>query len=182
LLRAGAKRTQGGSGGLRLGRVRAEHDARAEQWQERAALLCQRAEVLLSVRRSATNGRRRSGELSGDGQKLHAAVLPVLGQTPGRPHEAAATLPTAEAPPLRGSEAVIELVQRVERLMRAGVPALAITFGSGWIAGAQLRRTGPNQVALVLHASGRALGQDSLARLRQALRSRGIELSALAVR
>lgn len=86
----------------------------------------------------------------------------------------------SESPKVEAA-AAIELVQRVELFLRSARPAMALQL-DGALARVELERTGKNQVALSIQGRAGPPSADELARIREELRARGIEVTALRAR
>jgi len=77
-------------------------------------------------------------------------------------------------------ERALQLVERIERFVRSGRPALALTLRGALRGHLELRREAPGIISLLL-ASPRPPSSSELQELRQALEARGLSVQTLAV-
>jgi hypothetical protein len=73
----------------------------------------------------------------------------------------------------------VALIEKIERLVKSQRPALSLTLGSGLAIRVEVERTGPRKVAIRIWGRTGPPPPEELNRLREEIRSRGLELSAL---
>ena len=92
---------------------------------------------------------------------------------------------TGAAAPARNPEERVEqamaLVERIERFVRIGRPALALTLRGGLAGRLELQRVAPGAISIRL-SSARPPSRGELAELRQALEARGLSVRSLVTR
>lgn len=99
----------------------------------------------------------------------------------GAQHASGSQAQAAAADPALKAQAAVELVERIEAFVKANRPALSLTVGGGIDARVEVERTGKNEVALKVIGKRGPPAPDDLARIREALRERGLRLSHLSV-
>jgi hypothetical protein len=113
---------------------------------------------------------------------LHAPEPPSVAPVPhpGAPGAGSETTPLTHASAAR-VERALALVKRIERFVRSGRPALAMTLRGGVAGRLEVQRVGPGAIALRL-SSARPPPDGELAELRQALEARGLSVRSLEAR
>lgn len=104
---------------------------------------------------------------NGSGDPGNAAVAEKL--------EIAQNQATAKA------KAAMALVERIEAFVKSSRPALAVTLGGALNARVEVERTGPGEVALKIQGTRGPPPADDLARIRDAVRAKGLKLSSISV-
>jgi hypothetical protein len=94
---------------------------------------------------------------------------------------AGATASASVRPAEERVERALALVERIERLVRSGRPALALTLRGGLPGRLEVQRVAPGAIALRL-SSARAPSTADLGELRQALEARGLQVRTLEAR
>jgi len=92
-------------------------------------------------------------------------------------------VPRAKANAIRAtgpSLPVIELIERIDTLVRFGRPTLALTLNSAF-ARVEIEKTGPGQVALKIQGWNGPPPPAELSRIRETLRQRGLILTSLSL-
>jgi hypothetical protein len=165
-------------------------------------------EKLAAVRQGHHAEASRLGTVRGEAQgadreRLNQRLIALLWQElraelpAGKPDAAPAVLPPSPAPwasppatagggspsvttpkPELRAALAIELIEKIERFMRSGRPALALTL-SGLEARVEIERTGSQEVALTVLGRGRPLPEEELGRIRDGIRARGLTLRSL---
>jgi hypothetical protein len=88
--------------------------------------------------------------------------------------------PVSETPQQRAQQAVA-LIERIERFVKSGRPVLALSLGNSLGARVEIERVGPKAIALKLVGQGGPPPPEAVARIREALTSRGLTVRALSV-
>ncbi|HVE84832.1 MAG TPA: hypothetical protein VND93_18375 [Myxococcales bacterium] len=101
---------------------------------------------------------------------------PAAAGTPAAPE--GQPQPPAPAPRV---DSALQLVERIEVLLRSGQPRLELSVGGQFHARVLLERTGPGEVAVTIRGRYGPPPPDELARVRDQLRNRGLKLSSLCV-
>jgi hypothetical protein len=95
--------------------------------------------------------------------------------------------PTTVAPPADASspqkraEAVAQLIDRIEVLVRSRRPTLAFTLNNSFAAKVEVEKTGPKQVSLRIQGWNGPPPPSEIALIRDALRERGLKLTSLSL-
>lgn len=79
------------------------------------------------------------------------------------------------------AQAAAALVARIETFLKSNRPALAVTLGGAINARVEVERTGPGEVSLKVQGTRGPPPPEDLARIREAVRARGLKLSSLSV-
>ena len=110
---------------------------------------------------------------------MRVPQVPALGQFMGSPEARAApgTLPD----PRRQAQSVADLIDRIDVLVRSRRPTLSFTLKTLFAARVEVEKTGPGQVSLRIQGWNGPPPPADLARIRDALRERGLNLTSLSV-
>jgi hypothetical protein len=115
-------------------------------------------------------------------------AAPPPAREAGRPAEGVGSITAgatgAAAPasiPEQRIERAMALVERIERFVRSGRPALALTLHGGLAGRLELQRVAPGAISIRL-SSARPPSSDALGELRQALEARGLSVRSLETR
>lgn len=145
----------------------------------------------------------RADALQGRGQKLDARQIDLIcrelllgaandaqpERAPGAPPPPAVE-PLKPGPPFEGdpvrlatarARAALELARRIEIFLGSSGPALELPLSDVLGASVHLERIGPGEVALTLKGDKGPPRAESVGRIREALRARGIKIGALTV-
>jgi hypothetical protein len=89
--------------------------------------------------------------------------------------------PMPPALPAERAAQAVALVERIETFVRSARPALALTLHQSLGARVEVEKLGPGRVALRLVGHRGPPSPETVARIREALRSRGLEVGAVSV-
>jgi hypothetical protein len=152
------------------------------------------AQVRQSIRSdTARQLEERRDSAEGDEQHRDARVMDLivrelteafgeasLPPTPLAPPSAAAPPPDAANPEKR-AEAVAQLIDRINVLVRSQRPTLAFTLNNSFAAKVEVEKTGPRQVSLRIQGWNGPPPPSEIALIRDALRERGLKLTSLSL-
>lgn len=165
-----------------LQEVRAGHAATAGELQHAQAEHAAHARALAEVRQAPPLGEPHFPH------GVRERLAQALEQPPAAP---APTVPWPSGPTNEPGEATahtsrvdsaLKLVERIEVFLRSGRPQLELSVGGAFQAEVLLERTGPGEVAVTVRGKHGPPPPQELARLRDALRQRGLKLSSLGIR
>ncbi len=88
--------------------------------------------------------------------------------------------PPPAAPPARAEQAMA-LIERIETFVRSSRPALAVTLNNSLGARVEIERLGPGRIAIKLVGQRGPPSADTVSRIREELRARGLSVAALSV-
>jgi hypothetical protein len=83
--------------------------------------------------------------------------------------------------PERRAESVIELIDRIDVMMKSQRPKLALTLNNAFAARVEVEKVGPGQVALTIQGWNGPPSVGELARIRESIRQRGLQLISLSI-
>jgi hypothetical protein len=104
--------------------------------------------------------------------------LPAAGEPRPAPHLAGLAPPDSLDPQLK-LQATLQLIERIELFVQSQRPALRMSLGSPLSAMVEVERTAPREVALRIQGRHGPLPHEDLARIRDALETRGLRLRSL---
>lgn len=163
------------------------------------------SEVLATARGAMNAEAARLQQERGEAQgvveeKLDARLLEVIcreltvelgGGSPGarrdpsfpstQPSRRAEAKAVSEPGPSLKAAAVAALVDRIETMVKAGRPALAVQLNHPSLERAEIERVGPREIALRLLGKNGPPPADAIGRIREELAERGLKLAALTV-
>ncbi|NVJ07817.1 hypothetical protein HUW63_21550 [Myxococcus sp. AM001] len=87
--------------------------------------------------------------------------------------------PAEDVNPAARAEAAMALIERIEVFVKSQRPALSMSLRGHLDATVEVERTGPREVSLRIQGRHGPVAAEDLSRLRDALESRGLKLSAL---
>lgn len=186
---AAAARAAGSIHALR--EIRRAQDARGAQLvSDRSEGLANNAERTKQRREDLLLGevRRELGREEGRAEHPRLEQPPRTEPLPRDEPLASASGPSAQVQQARapeaagratGADSLLELVERIDSMVKAGRPALAVSVGGGLDAEVEVQRTGKDEVALTLVGRRGAVDARVLSQIREALGARGLRLSAL---
>lgn len=93
---------------------------------------------------------------------------------------AGAPQPQPQAPEVRAAQATA-LIERIDTFVRSQRPALALTLNNSLGARVEIEKLGPGRIALRLVGQNGPPSAESVSRIREALRARGLLIGALSV-
>jgi hypothetical protein len=86
------------------------------------------------------------------------------------------------SPPLPSrAQAVLDLIDHIDLLVRSHRPTLVFSMNSAFAARVEVEKTGPNEVALKIQGWRGPPPPEEISRIRDTLRARGLRLSSLSV-
>ncbi len=112
------------------------------------------------------------------GEPRRFPAEPRLEGGPAAGAVAVGAAPRADPPETR-AQALVALIEKIEVLVRAQRPALAMRVGGALEATVEVERTGVREVALRIQGHRGPLRAEELTRLREALTARGLTLRSL---
>jgi hypothetical protein len=171
----------------------ASQTASAAEKTVEAALTSARRSMLSETSRLQT---ARSESVAQDPEPVAGRVLELIlreldGALPGEPRKTVRADAVAAAdgaghartsPPLPSrAQAVMDLIDHIDLLVRSHRPTLVFSMNSTFAARIEVEKTGPNEVALRIQGWRGPPPPDEISRIRETLRARGLRLSSLSV-
>jgi hypothetical protein len=166
----------------RLHTVRAEHTRSAETLTHvradttEAVLDKAEAKIIEFILREL-----KSESANSTGEPItERAVIPELTPQPTAAVSSAKPQPTPDTDATRATQAVA-LIERIETFVKSQRPGLALTLNNSLGAHVEIERIGPREVALKLVGHRGPPSADTVSRIRDELRARGLKVGALSV-
>ena len=119
-------------------------------------------------------GSQAQGQAPGQGQGQPQQQQPQLPMQPQ-------VTPSQHASPALKAHAAVELVRRIEVMLKSERPSLALTLSGAMSGKVEVERTGKGEVALRIQGSRGPPPAEDIARVRDELQSRGLKISSLSV-
>jgi hypothetical protein len=135
----------------------------------------------------------RRDTAEGNEKQRHARAMDLIvreltesfGEAPRLPTPpvapSAATPPADAASPEKRAEAVAQLIERINVLVRSQRPTLSFTLNNSFAAKVEVEKTGPRQVSLRIQGWNGPPPPSEIALIREALRERGLKLTSLSL-
>ncbi|HEX4620677.1 MAG TPA: hypothetical protein VH208_03840 [Myxococcaceae bacterium] len=153
------------------------------------------ARVRQSIRSDAeqrTEARRDTGQSNEQRQDKRVMDLIVrelsesfggapLPSSPPATAPSAAAAPPDAANPHKRAEAVAQMIERIDVLVRSNRPTLSFTLNNSFAAQVEVEKTGPRQVSLRIQGWNGPPPPEEIALIRDALRERGLKLTSLSL-
>lgn len=121
-------------------------------------------------------------EVATEGSKpatnVAAGALSTLGV---HPETVPAKADAGQPAPGQKAKAAAALVERIETFVKSNRPALAVSLSGAINARVEVERTGPGEVSLRVQGTKGPPHAEDLARIREAIRERGLKLTSLSV-
>ena len=123
--------------------------------------------------------RELSQEASPPARDKPTPLEPVVVASPAAAGPQAGAPQKLDAPQDSRADQAVALIEKIEAFVKSNRPALSLTLNNSLGAAVEIERVGPKEIALKLTGRHGPPSAETVSRLREALRARGLKVSAL---